>query len=183
DQRRQVGGRGRRGVAFGKAQVEVGGEIVAGRVAPFAVDEAVGGRQQFERVDAEGLEGCFPDRERGDPREVARRRGALDERKNVAERSRVDAQRALRLDPAPTRRQLVDDKAVVGGKRIERPVILPVRLLAARIAWDELAVAPFDHGGGAAIVVVERRRQQRRAQAPIHYRGGRVRAENTRWRW
>src|SRR5215510_9929741 len=138
-------------MTFGKAQVEIGGEIVARRVAPFAVDEAVGGRQQLERVDAEVLEVRLSDRERSHSREVARRRGALDERENVAKRSRADAQRALRLDPAPTRRQLVDDEAVIGGKRVERSVVLPVRLLAAGIAWNELAAAPFDHGRRAAV--------------------------------
>src|SRR5262249_6070944 len=61
-------------------------------------------------------------------------------------------------------------------------VVVPVRLLAAGVAWDELAVAPFDPGGGAAIVIIERRRQQRRAQPPIHRRGGRIRARDARRR-
>src|SRR6266487_5437826 len=120
------------------------------------------------------------DRECGHPREVARRRGPVYERKDVAERSPTYADGALRLDPAPAGWQLVDDKPVVGGKPVEWRIVLPVRLLPAGVAWDELAIAPLDHGGRTAIVIGERRRQQRRAQPPIHGRGGRVRSEERR---
>jgi hypothetical protein len=164
-------------MALGKTQIKIGGEIVARRVAPFAVDEAVGGRQELERIDAEILEVRPADRERRHPREVAGRGAPLYERKNVAERSPTDADGALRLGPAPPGRELVDDKPVIGGKTVEGDIVVPVRFLSAGVAWDELAIAPLDHGGRAAIVVGERRRQHR-AQPPFHRRGGRIRAQN-----
>ena len=136
--RRKIGGRGRRGMASRKAQIKIGGEIVARRVAPLAVDEAVGRRQQLERVDAEVFEMCLAGRERSDAREIDRCRGPLDERKDVTESAAGDADGALCLNPAPPRWQLVDDETVVGGEGVEPRVVLPVRLVAGGIAGHQL---------------------------------------------
>ena len=56
DGRRRLGvvGGGRLRRVQRPPEVEVGGEVVAGRVAPrLAVGERIGGRQQLERVDPE----------------------------------------------------------------------------------------------------------------------------------
>src|SRR5205807_6598087 len=104
--RRKIGGRRRRGMASRKSQIKIGGEIVARRVAPLAVDEAVGRRQQLESVDAEVFKMCLAGRERSYSREIDRCRGPLYERKDVTESPAGDADGALCLNPAPPRWQL-----------------------------------------------------------------------------
>ena len=178
--RRKVGGRRRRGMAFRKTQIKIGGEIVARRVAPFAVDEAVGRRQELECVDAEVLEMRLAGRKRSHAREIARCRGPLHESKDVTKCPAGDADGALCLNPAPPRWQFVDDEMVVAGEAVEPWVVLPVRFVATRVAGHQFVVPPLHHGGRAAVVVGERQRQRRCAQSPIHRPGGGIRALDAR---
>src|SRR4029078_2432285 len=122
--RGKIAGCRRRGMASRKSQIKIGGEIVARRVAPLAVDEAVGRREAFERVDAEVLEMCLAGGERSYAREIGRCRRALYERKDVTKSPAGDADGALRLNPAPPCWQFVDDEPVVCVEAVETLIVL-----------------------------------------------------------
>jgi hypothetical protein len=89
--------------------------------------------------------------------------------KGVTERAAGNPDSAVRLDPAP-RWQLVDDETVVGRKPVERSVVPPIRLVAARVARHQVVVPPLHHGGWAAVVVGKRERQRRREQPNLQSR-------------
>jgi hypothetical protein len=87
-----------------EAEVEIGSKVVAGGIAPLAIDETVGRRQQLERVDAEVLEVGTPPLEGRDAGELCRLDVGLDQRPRIAERADPDLCAAFELlGPDPGR--------------------------------------------------------------------------------
>ena len=187
DEGGEVSRRGRPEVPAREAEVEVGGKVVAGGVAPLAIDEAVGRRQQLERVDAEVLEVGTPPLEGRDAGELCRLDVGLDQRPRIAERADPDLCAAFELlGPDPGRGQLVDDEAVVRWQLANVGVAGPVGRLAAWVAGHQTAVLEHQDASRVAVVLAEsrvvRRIRQQSFEAPIDGPSGRVGAPDHRMR-
>ena len=81
---------------LGKAEVVVRGEVVAGGVAPLALHEAVGERQQLQGVDAELLQVAAAWPQGGGAGEIRRLGVRVDQGEHVAEGADPDLRVAAR---------------------------------------------------------------------------------------
>ena len=109
-----VGVRGGRRITFGESKVMIGRQVVGRIVAPFALEETVGGRQQLQSVDAEFAEIGPAGLQNREPLEIRATHGFVHQRADIAERADAPLLLALRLRAGPRGRQLVNHQVVVG---------------------------------------------------------------------
>ena len=149
----QVTVRGRPRVVLGVAEIVIRRKIVCRSVSPFALIEAIGGRQKLNRVHAELREIRAAGLSYVEAGKISPFRGTVNQRNHIAKRPCANLAFTRGSGPCPGCWQFINNEPIVRRPVRQGRFILQRPGFAACIAGEQLALAEFHDRGRIPVVV------------------------------